>query len=239
MNRKISKPLILILIVFIFSLAFATKALSQTSTLHFTFGDGGNPNGNFKFYCQFNYRNQFDDGTIASSGCGPSSIAMVLATYGLKAQPSDNRIADPVSVANLFTKKGLAWQPGSGEKGSKAYSIKEAVFLNSIGLKRAQADIAAGIYGREAPLTAAQIKQIYNYTLSGWYILASAKNWVGCSSCDHTFIIVDANPVKNTITTASPSDCYEQHDSWRYTTSLNALSAKGTKFMSLVPVRLK
>lgn len=40
MDRKISKSLILIIVVSVFSLVFATKALSQTSTLHFTFGNG-------------------------------------------------------------------------------------------------------------------------------------------------------------------------------------------------------
>ncbi len=247
MKNKIAVFTILFLVGVILSSAFLIqRVFAQSSDLEIIIGSGGNADGDFKFYCQSNYSNKYDSGTIASSGCGPSSVAMVLATYGLKAKQSDANIANPVTVSRLFEEKGIAWFPGNRSctggidcVGSSPRKMTEPSFLSSVGLKRAQMDIMGEYTVDGKPLTHTDIMQIRSFTNAGWYILASTKNWIGCNSCAHTFVIVDADPATDKIITASPSDCYEQGNGWKFSTTIPALNRKGTTFMSLVPVKLK
>lgn len=249
MKSKITIFSILFLIgAILSSIVLIQRVSAQSSDLEIVIGSGGNIDGGFKYYCQ-GYpapwrNNKYDSGTIGSSGCGPSSLAMILATYGLKARQSDSTIATPVTVARLFEDKGIAWFPGNhsclGGKdcvGSSPSKMVEQNFLNSVGLKRSQVEIM-GVYDRNGkPLTHSRIQQLRDFTQSGWYVLAAARNWCG-AGCNHEFVVVDADPSKDTITVASASDNCTAKD-WRYTTSLSALNRKGITFMSLVPVKQK
>lgn len=200
--------------------------------------------GEFVFYCQFDSpwrNNRYDTGTIGSSGCGPSSLAMILATYGLKARPGDRGVANPATVSELFTEKGFAWQPGNpyGYEGTSPFSIIDAGFLRSLGLKRAQIDLIEGGRDRDnrRHLTKADLEAVQRFTKQGWYMLGSAENWVGCEGrCNHTFVVLGANPSKEILIVASPSDkCGAKN--YVYYPSLSEMNRYNTKFMSLVPIR--
>ncbi len=243
----------LLLSLIILSPAFAQQTGIAHDTVTTVVGKGsdfggdtstGTKPGNFVYYCQFDSpwgNNRYDTGTVGSSGCGPSSIAMILATYGLKARPSDRGVANPATVAELFTEKGFAWQPGNayGYVGTSPFSIVDTVFLRSIGLKRAQVDLIEGGRDRDnrRHLTKADLEAIQRFTNQGWYILGSAENWVGCEGrCSHTFVVLGANPKNETLIVASASDKCNSSN-FIYHPSLTQMNRYDTRFMSLVPIR--
>ena len=167
---------------------------------------------------------------------------MILATYGLSAVPGSDKIATPETVARVFTQKGWSWTSGNqsgcsnpnGCYGTKPTSIVDKNWLASVGLKRAQSDIAGNGYPGEI-LSSRKLRMAQNYTNEGWHLLAAISNWPSSSGgiIGHEVVVLKVNASEQTITVASPSDnCYSNN--FRRTVSTRSL-----KFLSLVPIKAK
>ena len=83
---------------------------------------GDSFNGKIWAYYQYNYKHPYSGGTIASSGCGPTSMAMVVSSFL-------NAKHDPVELADFSTRNGTyvsgvgtAWNFFS--KAGKKYGLK-------------------------------------------------------------------------------------------------------------------
>ncbi len=240
------KKLIFVLTILTCFLAASIPVFAiDTNTLRIIVGQDPDPSPNFRFYCQYDGRwgNIPYDGrgrTIRSSGCGPASVAMILATYGLSAEPGSNRIASPETVARVFTQKGWSWTSGnqsgcsnpSGCYGTKPLAIVDKNWLASVGLRRAQSDIAGNGFPGEI-LSLQKLRVAQSYADEGWYLLAAIANWPSSSggTIGHEVVILRVNASEQTITVASPSDnCYSNN--FRRT-----VSTRGLRFLSLVPIK--
>lgn len=244
MNKKL---LFLLTTIITLTLTLTPSLFAKdNSSIRVIVGETENDN-DFKFYCQYDGRwgNTPYDGrgrTIRSSGCGPSSMAMILASYGLTADPGSGKIATPETVARVFTQKGWSWTSGnqtgcanpSGCYGTKPLSIVDQNWLSSVGLRRAQSDIAGDGFPGEI-LSSSKMRLAENYTNSGWYLLAAISNWPSNSggTIGHEVVVLKIYPTTQTATVASPSDnCYGAN--FRKTVSIRNL-----RFISLVPIKNK
>ncbi len=244
MNKRLT--LIFILILLLVSVFTPSLFAKNNSSVRVIVGEVDNDN-DFKFYCQYDTRwgnNPYDGRgrTIRSSGCGPASMAMLLATYRLSAVPGSGKIATPETVANVFTQKGWSWTSGNqtgcanpdGCYGTKPLSIVDKNWLSSVGLKRAQSDIAGDGFPGEI-LSTSKMRLAENYTNSGWYLLAAISNWPSSSggTIGHEVVVLNVNPSQQTITVASPSDNCSSPNFKR------TVSTRSLKFISLVPIKNK
>jgi len=141
----------------------------------------------------------FDNGTIAKTGCVPTSMAMILSSYGMTQY-------NPGQVATIFDNNGWTYGPGSGNFGTNPWKINGA-WLNSVGFKRAQTDIVNN-WRTATILSANQLQQIKNYTDSGWLLLSAVDghNLPTRVNGGHEVVIENADPQANTITIRDPND---------------------------------
>lgn len=106
----------------------------------------------------------YDDGNIGTTGCVPTSTAMVLSSYG-------GTTYTPGQIATMFHNNHWDYLAGSGQRGTNPWDIS-STWLNSLGFKRAQADVANN-YKTGVILNANQLQLIKNYTDAGWLLLAA------------------------------------------------------------------
>jgi len=140
----------------------------------------------------------YNDGTIASAGCVPTSMAMVLSSYG-------GTTYNPGQIATMFHNNGWDYGPGSGQKGTNPWRITSA-WLNSIGFQRAQADIVNS-YKSPAYLSTKQLQLIKSYTDAGWLLLAAVDGYNLPTRVNgpHEVVIEDFDPQTNIITVRDPN----------------------------------
>ena len=122
-------------------------------------------------YCQGREKwssQAYNDGNIAKTGCVPTSMAMVLSSYG-------GTTYDPGQIATMFHNNGWDYGPGSGQKGTNPWRITSA-WLNSMGFQRAQADV---VNSSKSPtyLNTKQLQLIKNYADAGWLLLAAVDGY--------------------------------------------------------------
>jgi hypothetical protein len=152
-------------------------------------------------YCQGREKwssQAYNDGNIAKTGCVPTSMAMVLSSYG-------GTIYDPGQIATMFHNNGWDYGPGSGQKGTNPWRITSA-WLNSMGFQRAQADV---VNSSKSPvyLDTKQLQLIKNYTDAGWLLLAAVDghNLPTHVNGPHEVVIEDFDPQTNIITVRDPN----------------------------------
>ncbi len=167
-------------------------------------------------YCQWqtgsNWRDKaYDSGTVASTGCSPTSMAMIFSSYGVTKTPGE--------IADIFTQQGWAWQNGSGHKGTKAWLAADTAWLSSMGFERAQSDI-----GYTSNL---DLRIVKNYTDKGWLMFAAVE-WPGIGG--HQVVIQDANPATGQVTVRDPNSCPN---------GIVTRSSAGLTWYSVVPIRIK
>jgi hypothetical protein len=195
--------LVIIIIVALF-LVIITTILGQNNNN----GVGAQPGPppvqapNEVVYCQAReaWSNQpYNDGTIASTGCAPTSMAMILSSYG-------GTSYTPGQIATMFHDNGWDWRAGSGRRGTNPWRITSS-WLDSMGFKRAQADIVNNLR-HGVILNTKQLEQIENYTDAGWLLLAAVdgRNLPTRVNGGHEVVIENANLQANTITIRDPND---------------------------------
>jgi hypothetical protein len=142
----------------------------------------------------------YDDGNIASTGCAPTSMSMILSSYG-------GTTYDPGQVATMFHNNGWDYLPGNKDswKGTNPWEIS-GTWLNTLGFKRAQADIVNNLKS-DVFLDTNQLQQIKNYADSGWLMLSAANgvNLPTSVNGGHEVVIENADPQANTITIRDPN----------------------------------
>lgn len=152
-----------------------------------------------KFYCQWgqSWSNQsYDSGTVGGMGCAPTSMAMILSSFGVNKNPGE--------VATMFHNNGWDWRPGSGLLGTNPWRVTGS-WLNSLGLDRAQSDIVNNDQGTSS-INLASIK---NYTDAGWLLYAAihGRNLPVPVNGGHQIVIENADPSSKTVTIRDPNNC--------------------------------
>lgn len=163
----------------------ASSSGSQTS--------GGGING-FVYYCQGNpsWSNNCDLGT---AGCGPTSLAMVMSTFGIKITPPE--------VDSIFQRNG--WRAGCGA-GSDIYSAIHSQWFLSQGFTVPDVDL---IDNSGKPL----LDQMQNYLNSGYLIIVNGHNYPckGCidqfSPVGHYFVVDQVDIGGHKMHTHDPNNC--------------------------------
>lgn len=148
-------------------------------------------NPNFVFYCQGNtaWKNTC---LIGYAGCGPTSMAMVLSSFGLN--------MNPVTVDQIFQKNN--WR-GCGDSPSYMQLAIASSWLPSLGLK-----IGPNIaYNKILDL-----RQAKNYLDQGFLIIGSSDQYP-CANCtsaqliNHIFVVDGVNIGSSTVNIRDPNNC--------------------------------
>lgn len=151
-----------------------------------------NPNRpNFVFYCQGNtaWKNHC---SIGYAGCGPTSMAMVLSSFGLN--------MNPVATDKIFQQNG--WR-GCGDFPSYMQSAITSSLLPSLGLK-AGPNIA---YNKILDL-----RQAKNYLDQGFLIIGSSEQYP-CANCtsaqliNHIFVVDGVDINSSSVSIRDPNNC--------------------------------
>jgi len=152
------------------------------------------PFESFTFFCQKDTRwsgTPYACESIAAAGCGPTSFAMVLSTFG--------KDYNPAQAAKLMSDKGFA-TCGSGSR--MEYMLQIRSFLNSIGLDPTDALTKSGQLDADLAdkyLNPRDPKDKY-------LIIGSSARFPSCN-CNHIFVVEDYNPDNKTITVRDPVNC--------------------------------
>lgn len=152
-------------------------------------------------YCQWDRRwsdQVYNDGTVGNTGCVPTSMAMILSSYG-------GTTYNPGQVATMFHALGWDYDPGSGYQGTNPWDIT-STWLSTMGFKRAQSDIVNN-WRMPVYLSNTQVQQIKNYTDAGWLLMAAVDGHNLPTPVDggHEVVIQSADPIANTITIRDPN----------------------------------
>lgn len=155
--------------------------------------DTGGSAGNFVYYCQGDPRwaNTCD---IGNAGCGPTSLAMIMSTFGVKLTPPE---VDKAFNDNNFRACGF--------NGSDIYgAIKSTWFANN-GFTVAQGNLVIG----DKP----DLAQMQTYLSQGYLLIVNADGYPckGCvdkfSPVGHIFVVDQVDVAGKRIHTRDPNNC--------------------------------
>ncbi|HCE30759.1 TPA: hypothetical protein DEQ89_01965, partial [Candidatus Daviesbacteria bacterium] len=177
----------------------------------------GTPSGpsGFVFYCQGNTQWQ-SICSLGSSGCGPSSLAMVLTTF----QASCNgNVCTPLEVDKVFTTN--VWRSCGGP--SSMYVALQSDWLKNLGF-----EVGPNL-GSGATLDSSEAKK---YLDQGYYIIGSSGQYP-CANCkisgaliDHIFVIDAIDIQANTVDIRDPNNCsYTDGDDENQSNRTKSISA--------------
>ncbi len=151
---------------------------------------GGPTNsGDFVYYCQKDSRwsgTGYACETVAAAGCGPTSFAMVLSTFGIN--------TNPAQAAKIMT-DGSFNTCGQGSRMEAMLQNKS--FLNKISLD-------PGPPLRTGNIIDLQLAK--EYIDKGYLIIGSSDRFPICN-CGHIFVVQDVNPANNTVFIRDPANC--------------------------------
>lgn len=157
-------------------------------------------------YCQGKdapWANQkYSVSTMRQTGCSPTSMAMILSSYGVTKTPGE--------IAIIFQQKGWDWPPGNLScensdgtarqcRGTRFSLTTDPSWLESMGFEKAQVDIAR----KTSAINLATVKKI---TDAGW-LLYAAVNWPEIGGGGHQIVIQGADPASGKIFLRDPNDC--------------------------------
>lgn len=146
---------------------------------------------NFVFYCQGNiaWKNTC---ALGRAGCGPTSLAMVLGSFGVN--------MNPVSVDQIFKVNG--WR-SCGDSPSYMTSAINSAWLRGLGFK-----VGPNI----AYNSILDLNQAKKYLDEGHLIIASSRNFpcANCSSAqriDHVFVVDGVDIASLTVSVRDSNNC--------------------------------
>lgn len=168
---------------------------SSTNT---TPGPGSNNEGgglgNFTYYCQGNpiWSNNC---SLGDAGCGPTSLAMVMSTFGIKMTPPE--------VDSVFQRNG--WRDGC-PNGSDIHSAIHSQWFLQQGFTVPEVDL---IDGNSKPL----LTQMKNYLDQGYLIIVNGHDYP-CKGCidqfapvGHYFVVDEVDIPGQRMHTRDPNNC--------------------------------
>lgn len=150
--------------------------------------------GNFIYYCQGN--SSYQSHYLGKAGCGVTSAAMVLSTFGLTNY-------GPLEVDDIFQRNG--WRPGYSS-GSNMSSFRQSQWLKDLGFEAGADMVTAGLFNAE---------KAKEYIDNGSLIIGSSKSYP-CANCvqsgalvDHIFVVdnVDLSTNPPTVSIRDPNNC--------------------------------
>ncbi len=187
-------------------------------------GSGCKASPTNKFYCQWGQSyssRRFDSGTIASTGCGPTSLAMIMSSY------CDTH--GPAEIAADFDTNGWSNLPGSGRTGTSfwTFSTQKDNWFKSLGYEDPHVNLKSG-------------SQSINYTqaksyLSNGYLLFAGAYWPPING-GHSFVVDDVRINSSggvDIHVRDPNGCTSLSNEFKWYSAYLG----GTGWYWLVPVR--
>lgn len=195
-SQKSSNPMLAIFELMGSLLSFGSSSNpgspNQISPTPISPNNPNNPNRtNFVFYCQGNtaWKNNC---SIGYAGCGPTSMAMVLSSFGLN--------MNPVATDQIFQKNN--WR-GCGDFPSYMQPTIVSSWLPSLGFKVGP-NIA---YNKILDL-----RQAKNYLDQGFLIIGSSAQFpcANCSSAqliNHIFVVDGVDISSSTVSIRDPNNC--------------------------------
>lgn len=164
----------------------------STSTSNASGSGSFTGSGKFTYYCQGDPRWANSCG-LGDAGCGPTSLAMIMATFGVQTTPPQ--------VDSVFQSSG--WRGGCSA-GSDIYSA-----INSSWFKNQGFTVGPNLISGDKP----DLAQIQTYLSQGYIIILNAFNYP-CKGCVNQFtpvghiLVVDGVDVAgNRMHTRDPNNC--------------------------------
>jgi lysophospholipase L1-like esterase len=168
---------------------------------------------NLVFYCQWSpyssvgggswYSHTYTDGTVADKGCGPTSMAIIVSSFGNTQHPD--------VVGDAFTKDGMMYCDSSGcdgtayWPGSNPTAIK--AWLAGFGLKASDMNLEQG-----GVLNETGVSKILPQQGSSYLLFGEIKNYIADSNPKlhggHMVVITAINTSNKTITLYNPEYCH-------------------------------
>lgn len=145
---------------------------------------------NFVYYCQGDPK-WSNICSLGKAGCGPTSLAMVISSYGV--------VMTPPQVDDQFRK---SWRPSCGS-GSDEVSAITSQWLSDLGFSHGPNIANGGVI---------DTAQLQNYLARGYLIIGSSKTFP-CANCvsldvvDHIFVVQQYNPNSNMVYIRDPNNC--------------------------------
>lgn len=177
-------------------------AAQETATSNSVTTKVGNPAGgapssfNFVYYCQGDPKwqnNSYECSNISKAGCGPTSLAMVLSSFGVNQTPAD--------VASTFTQKG--WSDTRSCHGSfMTAALQDSNYLPGLGF-----EVGPGLLkGSFLDLTKAKSFTNPDNPADKYLIVGSSDNFPLCH-CGHIFVVESLNITDQTVVIRDPNNC--------------------------------
>lgn len=167
------------------------------------------PPGNFIFYCQGDPRWQPPaytcDGVnsyMGSAGCGPTSVAILLASKG--GINSSGQPINPIDVDTTFQDPANRWR-ACDDIGTLSTGFLTSSWLTNLGFSTAPFSVVPQLGTFDVNLARQMIDQ-------GYWILGSSPdfpctNLASGTSCSHIFAIDNVDPATETIHVQDPNNC--------------------------------
>lgn len=195
-------------------------------------GGGSVDSEGFVYYCQMDPKwNPNGSTCMQNAGCGPTSFAMVMSTFGVQ--------IDPLEVDTVFQSTG--WRPGC-QAGSIWGAAIESQWFRDKGFE-------------PGPNVGTDLTQMKNFLDQGYLIISSANNYpcLGCvnqgAGVGHVFVIDDVDIATNRIRVRDPNNCNsatgEENKQWMWVSlsgstnyeNTSPYSAAGASWVASYPVR--
>lgn len=145
----------------------------------------------FVYYCQGNIA--WQQCSLGKAGCGPTSLAMVLSSFGINLTPPQ--------VDQIFQDNG--WR-SCGDSPTRLAAVLQSLWLKDLGF-----EVGSNLI-RGSSLDPSQAKA---YLDGGYLIIASSHNYP-CANCtavgklvDHIFVVDAVDLSSNTVDIRDPNNC--------------------------------
>lgn len=178
--------------------------------------------GGFVHYCQNNTPPwpPATHCTLQSSGCGPTSLAMILSTFGAVC---DGGTCTPSAIDAIMARNG---QRMADCNSASASGVVQSGWFRNMGI-----EVGPSVLGGGFDFEAA--KQRVN---EGYLIVASASNAFSCK-CSHIFVIQDVDPSTRSVVVRDPV-CAGSNQEVNYNEGYSSMIRSGTlNWLYAVPVR--
>lgn len=185
--------------------------------------------GGFVHYCQ-NNNPAWPTGngcTMAGSGCGPTSLAMVMSAFGAVC---NGGTCDPAAVNSLME--------GAKQRQPDCNSVVnggavESQWFKQAGMQTGPAVGGAGVNGFDFQAAKTAIDK-------GYLIIGSAENAPSCgggNGCNHIFVIQDVDPANRAIHVRDPI-CSGNNQEFNYDDRYNNFIREGKlRWLYAIPVK--
>lgn len=179
--------------------------------------------GGFVHYCQNNtppWPPGLSQCSLQSSGCGPTSLAMILSSFS---KNCNGESCTPAVVDKIMAQNG---QRLSDCNSARADGVVQSSWFKNLGMQAGPSLLGNGFDFETA-------KQRIN---EGYLIVGSATNAPSCN-CNHIFVIQDVDPVSKSITVRDPV-CGQNNQEIDFSDKYSNMVRNGTLgWLYAVPVK--